>query len=185
MKHSIVTAFALIVTLASYAQNATLTKGETLEYIQKKFREFEGTYVYRVDSNRQINYADDKILTGAYVSLTDQKITFSYTLSFRPYQNQVGSNASCLCSYSVTFKPADINYMKYFSKYQNFYIGLNNKTGRQIVRCCQYHKNSEKDITDNYVILHISGDEDAINKLIKALNHLKELLKAEDDPFGN
>lgn len=165
------------------AQNVTLTKGETLEYIQKKFREFDRTYVYYKDSTRRTTNIDDKMLTGAYVSLTDQKITFSYSLSFRPYQ--VGGNSPCLCSYSITFKPADIDYMDYSSKYQNLYIKLSKKTGRQIITCCQNYKNYEKDITDNFVILNISGDEDAINKLIKALNHLKALLKAEDDPFGN
>jgi hypothetical protein len=183
MKQTLLFSFALIVTLATYAQNATLTKGETLEYIQKKFREFEGTYVVTIDTTRRTTNIDDKMLTGAYVSLTDQKITFSYNLSFRPFQ--VGGNPPCFCSYTITFKPADITYMNYSNKYQNLYISLANKTAKQVVRCCQYYKTSERDNIDNYVVLHISGDEDAINKIMKALNHLKALLKAEDDPFGN
>ena len=184
IKYLIVPSFSLLLTLAGFSQNATLTKGETLAYIQKKFREFEGTYVLMRDTTRRTISSSDKMLSGSYVSLIDDKITFSYSLSFRPYT--VGGTGDCFCSYSVTFKPADIESMSYSNPYKSLQIILTRKTGRQTVRCCESYKKFEEDLTDRLVVsLNTSGDEDAINKIMKALNHLKELLKAEDDPFGN
>jgi hypothetical protein len=34
-------------------------------------------------------------------------------------------------------------------------------------------------------MIYLKADSTTLNKIIKALEHLRDLLKAEDDPFGN
>lgn len=172
MKKLYLIASLLLASYCSIAQTPTLTKGETISYLDKKIKESIGHAL--TNSNGYIGkVVEAQVKESAKgISITyyfDYKT--KYTFDFNPrlitsiadYQHAAGSplneiqiklsGAICILS---TVKP-----------------GTNG-----------YNVTDTKSISYANMI-YLKADSTSFNKIIKALEHLRDLLKAEDDPFGN
>lgn len=64
-------------------------------------------------------------------------------------------------------------------------VWLKRSNGKIVTTCSQYHTNLNKNTNTGLVSWPVPINEaDYANKIRKALLHLRDLLKAEDDPFG-
>lgn len=177
--------FFLIVILfsgkLSSAQDVTLTKGETANYLKKKLNEVNGEYTVKIGAASSL---DDKYVANPYLYFNESTITFSYNLYFRPYSST--SIPALFCGYSYTFNPMYIDTIYAPSKGSGLMsIWLKRDNGKYVCTCSKYYPQYNKNENTSLISWPVPvNDPDYSNKVRKALLHLRDLLKAEDDPFG-
>jgi hypothetical protein len=210
MKNLLLTVFLYFFFVASFGQNGpTLTKGETVDYLNKKFREginFKGNSFY---------------LTKASLSMNDCSITYMAEI---PSELKEPSYPEDNLKYSrehleYKFNPMHIKEITTYSQDNaasdigRMVITLENKTAQVTTIIHEYVRKSfqkrhwdaanyrEYFTTEYYyafepttntvesmktvTIFYLKSDSSNFNKLKKAFEHLRKLCKADDDPFGN
>lgn len=178
MRYSFLIAALLSLTV-SFSQDITLTKGETVNYLKKKLNEINGEYTVRIEASPTIN---DKYVSNPYLYLNESQLSLSYSLYFRPFS--ATSNPSFFCSYSYSFNPMYIDTI-WAPSGGLMSVWLKRGNGKYVCSCSQYHTNLNKNENTSLISWPVPiNDSDYANKIRKALLHLRDLLKAEDDPFG-
>jgi hypothetical protein len=191
----IVFSFA-ITSLQAFSQNkAALTKDETLNYIQKKLSEAVGlTY----------NEKDDKItVVKNDISFEGEKIKIHYEYGKLYNAAKRTSQPECSPSYDVIIivdqliSPTLITESFIEMGKENKatgYIQCNlssagNRYKADLKKCRGYSWDVSNWIpqiqSSNFTVNYSKEDPTNFKKLKNALEHLRDLCKAEDDPFAN
>ncbi|MCW3074544.1 MAG: hypothetical protein JWP69_1613 [Flaviaesturariibacter sp.] len=193
-------------------EKAALTKEETVNYIQKKLQEATENSFFE-ESNKEFRYCwiqtislnGDILRIHHSVNNNKEKETASYT----KHPCDEDRNKRCYdCYYkkhvtTISFNPSyiadividpDVNTTSAIGR---MIIKLNTKTAKYHTiaygsydegrcECClSTGKRSETDNVDNTVFFYyLQADAANFTKLKKAFEHLRDLFKAEDDPFG-
>lgn len=160
MKSVLVSVFFFLFIICPRAQEKpTLTKEETVNYINKRVQEAIG-----LKSSKELTYGD--------LSLTVKDCDLTLTRGYK----EDGSR------YIEVFNPIYINSFFVISKKGAQTGSLQINFSGAVVR---YSWNGQKGTNTFVSIPFFNGDPDMGEKLKKAFLHLKDLCKAEDDPFGN
>ena len=152
--------------LAAQAQSS-LTKEETINYLSKKLKETVD-HVYS-NNNGKIGKVSSSYTVS--VAKTEKGIKITYTFEEPFYQT------------SYEFNPAHIKDVLPYensttSAVSELQISLIGKT------CAAKRRNGNESLS--YAnMLYLKGDSSNLGKIKKALLYLRDLCKAEDDPFGN
>lgn len=165
MKYMIIISL-LFCTSTLSAQNTLLTKEETINYLAKKFKEVDGLYT------------DNGMWKYSHCDLT--WVNNNIELTYRHTYN--GDNVT---DFTIRFNPL------YITRIDNS-RGITDVGVLEIFlsipgQSTQSNHNgtfprSTKEV--NIMFLGSSSDRTNGDKIKKALLHLQQLLKAEDDPFG-
>jgi hypothetical protein len=175
MRTLLVILFSGVIFNFSYSQTATLTKGETIEYLNKKLKSTIGYDFHNV--NGYIGNISD-----AQVSKDGEDIKISYTYS---KSNKTWN--------TFKFNPGRISSITYAenktsSSINELFINL---IGNVCItaRGDGIYYNNKTPVTTNAIsyarFLYLKADPEEFNKIKKAFLYLKSLYKAEDDPFAN
>jgi hypothetical protein len=174
MKPFVFVCFFVFIATGSFAQDVTLTKGETVAYIEKKFKEAEGAHSDFSKNGTNSRYRNLRL------SFKDNNLIMEYTYDYTQGGNWVwGSDRT------ITFNPLYIKSVSTgstLSDIQTVWIDLS-LPGKDRQR----NSNGSFDNNINGVqmfYLGTSTDKSNGEKIKKALLHLQALLKAEDDPFA-
>jgi hypothetical protein len=181
MKRSVLLAIALylLCPFAVRAQDAMLTKEETINYLHKKVQEADNGYKFYQTQGKQ-TYKTPRLIKFL------GKLEMSYTVVAG---NQVATHVTC------AFDPAH-------AKSIDIYNGTKDDTVNiaqvffhgKVVKCDQYSKDrfgvlvlnsSRTYMTDFMPIPFLDAVPGNRARVEKAIKHLIDLAKAEDDPFGN
>lgn len=203
MKKQLLVCLLVLYSLPSFAQDkAMLTKEETINYINKKSNECE-------EHTRTIIGTGGIAYTMHYwdlqVSLSNDKVVL-YSKSSN-YSNSSTGDKNCSDYFTrvttQTFNPAHIVSITDGATNKNEPLGsviikLVSKTGVANQQVHKYTWNNGNGTCsrwgsvgdDTYSVNEIGlgflqSDPTNFNKIKKALEHLKALYKAEDDPFGD
>lgn len=185
----------ILLPIFSFAQDkATLTKNETINYLNKKMKENIGHYktpkggtfkVYFLDSS--FGTENDLVELSSYRSNYTSK---NYNCDYYQYKNFDRFNPAHIISIESveTVKSEPLGIIK---------VILVSKTGIQTLlsyayqnrendgSCFNLEENSNKEYSVQEVNFpFLKGDPTNFNKIKKALEHLRNLYKNEDDPFG-
>ncbi|MFN3666016.1 MAG: hypothetical protein ACK4S0_07650 [Sediminibacterium sp.] len=144
------------------AQTPTLTKGETISYLSKKLKETIG---HEWSNN---NGSIGKITT-CNVTQTEKGIKIEFWI-----------NSQRLVSYE--FNPKLISSITEYSNGSNSPINELRLSLKGNV-CIHYNNGTTSSVSYGNMP-YLKADPDNFQKISKAFNHLKALLAAEDDPFG-
>lgn len=172
MKKLYVFLFSLFIALIGIAQTPTLTKGETISYLDKKIKESIGHSL--TNSNGYIGK-----VTEAQVKESAKGISIMYYFDYKT-------------KYTYDFNPRLITGIADYqhvagSPLNEIQIKL---SGAICILSTVKPGTSGYNVTDTKSVsyanmIYLKADSTSFSKIIKALNHLRDLLKAEDDPFGN
>lgn len=195
----------------SFAQGATLTKEETVNYIDKKANEIFGHY-------RTVPLADKKNYKFYYsrstVSMYGDKLTFEQRR--RNYKDGAQDYRYYPCNYvevkyEYTFNPGHIvSVEKYLNHIEGEPVGVikitlkavgisttymfgttekvRNEYSEHYGKCFdlkEYTDYRESESATEIYLAYLQSDDSNFTKIKKALEYLRDLAKAEDDPFGN
>jgi len=161
--------FVILLTLFSISAisqtNTLLSKEETINYINKKVQEaigHERIWGSKGSSEKVLECGFKKIYSGENIK---------YEYKDGPY------------SFVVEFNPAHIKTLQDITVNGNKIVG-----NILIVLIGQTAKSTESGKLEsvNYItMVYLKSDPDNYNRISKALLHLRDLYKAEDDPFDN
>jgi len=170
MKRYIITSVFLFFSILVFAQDVTLTKGETVAWLDKKIKEIVGHSFYAKGtpkvSDAGVKFVDGLLIISIAEDYGKDGIWIR-TSKFNPmYMNYVG--------YKGYFSGGSIDKMK-----------ITFPTKSVIGETITPSGKTDIEEADNYDYSFLRADETAPIKIRKALLHLQALLKAEDDPFGN
>lgn len=197
MKKQILLGLIFLITINSFAQDkASLTKEETINYLNKKVQECEGHFRTPDGMKEAMYYRDlsfklegDKVVLEIFSSNFSEyknyysyfeRVTYQYfnpahiisiTESTTNKNEPIGiivikfSSNSCLSKQKVSW-------FKYRDEWDDSGKGFGNHDGIKT-----YSKNEVG-------FIYLSTDSSNFNKIKKALEYLRDLYKAEDDPFG-
>jgi len=153
--------FTLIIT-TSNAQTPVLTKGETISYLDKKIKEAIGhTWT---NNNGSIGK-----ISSASVIQSDKGVKIEFRVDYQR-------------TYSYEFNPKLISSIGDHtngtsSPVNEIYINLKGNV-------CIFYNNGATSSVAYSNFPYLKADSENLQKITKAFNHLKALLAAEDDPFG-
>jgi len=172
MKKLYLIASLLLVSYCSIAQTPLLTKGETISYLDKKFKESIGHEL--INSNGNIGK-----ITLAEVKESSKGITIVYEYNYKS-------------KYTYEFNPrliSSISELTHISGSSLNELSINLSGAvcvftKSIMNSSGYRDNTTTSASFAKIIF-LKADSSNFGKISKALNHLRDLLKAEDDPFGN
>jgi len=157
--------------LSASAQDVTLTKGETVAWLEKKINEII-EYSSFADGTPKVKEASVKYINGI--------LEISYTQDYGKYDY-----------YKETFKFNPL-YIVSIYDYGSFPSGSINKVkikmpAKAIIREVVTRGDHKKLLSEeeDFYFPFLAADTTGAIKIRKALLHLQSLLKAEDDPFGN
>lgn len=206
----IIIALSLSVGMAN-AQNATLTKQETVNYLNKKAQEVIGHYrtIPTDDNTKNIKY----YYPDNSVSMSGDKVIFE--MKRRNHKDGALDYSYYPCDYHEQkyeniFNPAHIisiekgiNYVngepigaiKIILKavgQENSYAyaptkRVTNENNKHYGKCYEFEEYTQlrnKKSTKEVFFTYLQSDDTNFNKIKKALEYLRDLAKAEDDPFG-
>ena len=167
--------FLLIIALfamAASAQDAMLTKEETVNYLHKKLQE--------IDGRDMVKWWEPGLMRLSAVSLRmkGDELELKYTRTFPDGLKHY---------YTYLFNPGHIskfdepNKIKGESAVRDFIIVFPTKSGRW--SCCD--PNSKFEDAGSAHFPYFAALPGNRQKMEKALLHLRDLARAEDDPFGN
>ena len=201
MKIPLFTCLMTLWSIASFAQEkAALTKEETVNYLNKKLKECIGHY-----RQTPVTGEDDRIFYYHNVSFTLSGSTLKLYMKYSNYKEGTGTK-ECdyfLIDWTVEFNPIHITQITEKSNTKNSPVGgidvkfiskiaveesdyyqrnVNNDNGRCFGLALAKETHYSVDTTD---LGFLQADPSNFNKIKKALEHLRDLSKAEDDPFGN
>lgn len=208
MRKQILLSICVLYSFMTFGQEkATLTKEETVNYINKKLKE-----------SIDFEFRDLYVLSST-IEITECSITV--TQEFSNYQNESAksNHADFYKLYNrFEFNPAQIGFIEKVTGMtgetgEQLQISLNSKTGKyigirfanvekertvykpivgshlrskEIETYYEYEKIRESKLPEDEInINYLGSDKTNFNKLKKAFEHLRDLCKAEDDPFGN
>ncbi|MCW3074542.1 MAG: hypothetical protein JWP69_1611 [Flaviaesturariibacter sp.] len=160
-----------------------LTKAETVNYLEKKFKETEG--LKRRLRLPIASYSEDKAkrscpIDDFVIALTGCTATISFTNNCSNYTfNSKG--------YTYKFDPKDIRKIEIYndssfvasSPIESLKIYFNGSSVRYTCSDCDTRA------IEVMTLPYFKGDGKNFDKIRKAFFHLSSLCKAEDDPFGN
>lgn len=191
--------------LASFSQEkATLTKEETINNLNKKIKEIDGHY--RTDSKALYYYSqsvskssEQIIVTSSYRNYADNPRVNDY------YKGNVYPCDYFENSFSHTFNPGHIKSISLKSnpndpvaiivitligktaseRFVNAGTTTNINGGNYGGKCNGWATPEKSSSTSEIWFPFLQSDPTNFNKIKKALEYLRDLYKAEDDPFGN
>ncbi|MFD0751294.1 hypothetical protein ACFQZS_14180 [Mucilaginibacter calamicampi] len=174
--------FLLFVTISAKAQDkATLTKDETISYINRKVKEIDGLSYHYINT---LGERLSKTCNAASFALkydTNDKLLLKY--------NEAYPNTTLELRYLYEFKATYIKSIELMppvvsSDQLGFLkIQLSNESALYSIR---YDGGSRGEGNTSVIELpFLISDTSNFSKLKKALEHLQALYKSEDDPFGN
>ena len=196
--------------LSSYAQDkATLTKEETVNYIQKKLNEGIGHKAEDLElKNINIRISECKITVTREAKNNGEDLGYNTTTysSYKSYNSVYTFDPRLISSITETSPTSgSIKWLtiKLKSKsgtyiyWNEYYASRQNKKwagfgygdgGGNYTYSTFYVKDNNKDdkieSRDTIVLYFLGSDTTNFNKLKKAFEHLRDLCSAEDDPFG-
>lgn len=174
MRKSLFTLLLACTTFFSFSQSATLTKGETIAYLNKKINEAVGHKLSNNNGfigdiyNAEVK-VDTKGITIRYCWINTSGLYYWSSYVFNP------SHIQDILPYANTSESA-INELK---------ISLVGKTCVFTSGTGYYSPTTQSGSVAYANFLQLRADPENLNKIKKALLYLKSLLKAEDDPFGS
>ena len=169
MKSYVIGVLSLLFSASVYAQDVTLTKGETVEYLNKKFKELDGRNYTNISNytikNLSITFKDGlMVMSISEVGVEDGK-SHNYIRKFNPlYITKI---------WSANVVPYGDN-----TGQLQIYLKI---AGTEAYQSGAYGWTQNTDVL-RLPFLNVNDND---KKITKALLHLQALLKAEDDPFGN
>ncbi|MCT1523886.1 hypothetical protein [Sphingobacterium hotanense] len=194
------------------AQNATLTKEETINYLNKKANEVVGHYRtirdVSVAQNFTYYYTDNR------VSLSGENLRFDQRR--RNYKNDGYGDTTYPCDFVIQehetiLNPAHIVAIEHevnvisgepigtlkitlvnnvAQRNINFFAPtkkVTNENHSHYGECHEIREFPQHRVSESVKVVYLSylqSDPSNFNKLKKALEYLRDLMKAEDDPFG-
>lgn len=194
------------------AQNPSLTKEETVNYLNKKaneilghYRLVEGTYYYYYSSSVNLSGSDVSVYTLRGTNQSKQNGYYFYWRGSRTgypcnyYEDQHTNTFNPAHIISIDLDPSNVagnpvgliritlksNTARY-SYYRNGPAWKVNDDNSQWGGHCYAWKEyaSQKESRRVVYFTFLQSDDTNFNKIRKAFEHLRSLLKAEDDPFG-
>ncbi|WP_448697575.1 hypothetical protein ACFGVR_12780 [Mucilaginibacter sp. AW1-3] len=182
MKKHLLICLLSVVTMGASAQNAALTKDETISYINKKVVEATDHAIQFTNMSLTIIDASfSKASKEGYITLTYKRIGDSQ------WQDDYRT---------VVFNPAHIvnivaegDEVRTTSPVSNVVLKLVGKTASYTRRVrnhgAYYWQSPTEESLSSINVPFLQSDPTNFGKLKKALEYLKTLCKAEDDPFAN
>jgi hypothetical protein len=172
-----------------------LTKEETIRYIDKKVKETVGLWYFSPTAKQRLFVEDSSIVLNSDGSVR----------VFQRRSDQTEDNCKQTLDDAITFDPATISSIEFdpvdSSSRGAINIKLTGKSGRveatnraptlrnrETGRCYNYvweRSSWDGTTTDSPWIPFLKSDPTNFEKLKKALLHLRDLAKAEDDPFSD
>lgn len=170
MNRVIIIAISLLFPFEIIAQNATLTKGETVSYLSKKIQEVVG---YCRGSTKNC--------ASTYVSAS---------VELKNNQLEVSTKESDGYVVVYIFNPKNIISLSQGDHYSNDeylkdYIFIKFSSKIAIKKITYADRTSKTEYVQEVDFTYLDSDNSNGDKVRKALLHLQALLKAEDDPFEN
>jgi hypothetical protein len=204
--------FCLLLTTTSVVlaqQKALLTKEETINYINKKIADclklkdkdkyyLEYFSLKITDCNIKVYYSYVTELGGLPTNESRYNYKeYNYDASFNPMQiiaidvNDASSTADVggmILTFKAKTAKKSIVTGKYVEKKNPYYQGspYQDRNGKWWDETYKKYEKEEGTLvaTDFITIPYLKSDPDSFTKIKKALEHLRDLCKAEDDPFG-
>lgn len=191
----IILSFALVGIFAtSFAQNATLTKEETVNYINKKLAECHEHK--KTPSNGKLTPTiDNQSISLSDAGLITKTLKRSVTLSGADCPNGKLYDYEKFNAAHIVSIEADKNYDE-SEAVGTIKLTLLSNTGHQtstveaytrvlMGRCTDWKEVDRSEAKSSVAYLYyLKGDPTNFNKVKKAFEYLRDLVKAEDDPFG-
>jgi hypothetical protein len=177
MKKIVALVSVILYTTAPFAQGkAMLTKDETINYINRTLQKAKGYKCLHVGCLKN----EGSILDVSFITFGDDKVKYQYT--------QDEAKRPCYCCWdsyttSYTFSPTHIATIELDAKYNDppiYYCNIK-FIRKGLVQTAWKDYKSTSDELKIYFLMAENGD---FTKLKKAFEHLRDLCKAEDDPFG-
>lgn len=167
MKKMFVLLLLVSAVVTTFAQDPTLTKAETISYLNNKIKAVIG------QKEPSCSSCSDKLL-NAYIKEADGLIEIYYS-------QEMGSGRSWSCTYRFNPKYIDgITLMGSNATVRSINIFIPNNSG---MKTTSDYSSFWKD--KNMSFLFLDNDPDNFKKIKKAFLYLKDLYKAEADPFGD
>ena len=191
MKHTLFTLLLLLLMHDSFSQGATLTKGETIAYLQRKLDETtqfemrkvekpeilkgEKLTIIRTFENPVISINENNIVTIQFTEKEKWKyrqdgIDYDQDREDKTVRKSISFNPSAIKSISVgnvhTESDIDLIFITFSYKFPAKYNEIS----------CQ---------SDLLEIPYYNADPQNGSRIEKAFLHLKDLITAEGDPFDN
>ena len=166
--------FLLIIALFAmgvHAQDTMLTKEETINYLNKKLQEVDGRITIEPTKTHQFSYLSIRARGS--------------DLELKHIDTRVGGQA---CSVVQVFNPRDIFRLSVSelatkeSPVRLLKIEFAKKLASSEIRCAGEHVLKDVDRVHMPFFDTLTGNR---QRFEKALMHLRDLARAEDDPFGN
>lgn len=157
--------YGFLLTLFAFqlnAQTPALTKGETISYLDKKIKESIG-------HNWSNNNGTIGKISSASVIQTEKGIKIEFRID---YQRTT----------SFEFNPKLITAVTEYTNGTNSPVNEIRLSLKGNV--CIHYNNGQTNSVAYGNLPYLKADADNFQKISKAFNHLKALLAAEDDPFG-
>ena len=196
--------------LSSYAQDkATLTKEETVNYVQKKLNEGIGHKGEDLElKNINISISECKITVTRKTKNSGEDLGYNTTTysSYKSYNSVYTFDPRLISSITETSpasgsikwltiklksKSGTYSYWNeyYASREKKQWAGFGYGAGGGNYNYSTYYelvdnKDDKVESTDSIVLYFLGSDTTNFNKLKKAFEHLRDLCSAEDDPFG-
>lgn len=195
MKKTLLFCLLVLLNLSLNAQDkATLTKEETVSYINKKVKECEGHYRTPDASAFSNGVAKKMYYRDMSFELSGEKIIVSMMSS----NKSANDNSTDYFERYVTqsFNPSQIVSFTDGTTNANEPLGIiliklksNSSVSKQYVkyhngRSFYYHDPTQTWSSSEVGFVFLNADPDNYKKIKKALEYLRDLYKAEDDPFG-
>jgi hypothetical protein len=176
---------------------APLDKFSTEQYLRRKIKEIEGHYRTPVGSSERLYFIEASSLLFSNNSLeisTKRKNKIesrAYNCSYHEYEN------------TVVFNPKDIMDIQFEGKNADDPVGIlkiifNAQVCKETLAVYGYKTKLSSGYCDDWIqsgrdvfskkeilIPFLVSDETNFSKIKKAFEHLRDLCKADDDPFGN
>lgn len=207
----------IMFTLASFfsfqllAQGPSLTKEETVNYIETKISEAQGKFMHDKYDDGSIEkeyFFDISMYLDENNILNINFLNTSYSELVFYWKNKETHKIPCdfyVWDVTNSFKPSDIKEivkvlpnktgdpvgyievsLKFKTASQTFEYWDSTTERGDYVNCDHFYKQKVSKFTENYVkIPYFANDPTNFDKIKKALLYLKELCDAEEDPFGD
>lgn len=200
MKRALLLCILTLLIVSLFAQDkASLTKEETAKYINKKMDEVSNQWITEKDNVREY-------ITGVYVGIKDCNLEIKSSRKNKAPDNNINCGDREIGA-AYDFNPAHIVEITDYILPTNQPLGyikikLISTTGKlhstltEVVLVtnpqrydynrCNYSKEiyNKRESCQYVYIPYLKSDPTNFNKLKKAFEYLRDLCKAEDDPFG-
>lgn len=175
-------------------EKASLTKDETVRYLEKKIKEIVGHYRTPNNSNQTLYYTDPA------VTFNDNLLRIK--ISRKNYVLDSRSSVYVELENYTSFNPKDIKEIKFENRNDWEPVGVlkiifTSQVCKETMYAYGYTSQDDngkgydwgqtdkKEVSTNEALIpFLAADNTNFTKIKKALEYLRDLCKAEDDPFG-